>query len=81
MKLLYREAADKWHAIGDYLEIPVGQLNTIAEKNGNDPQKCLLHLFDIWLARIEPPPTWSAMADAVDVVCDPRLAEKVRKME
>jgi len=82
MKLLYKKVADKWRAMGDFLEIPAGQLNIIAEKNGSDPQKCLLHLWDIWLARTEPLPTWSAMADAVDIVSDdPSLVEKVRRMQ
>lgn len=82
MKLLYKEVADKWRAMGDFLEIPAGTLNIIAEKNGSDPQKCLLHLLDIWLARTEPLPTWSAMADAVDMVSeDSSLVEKVRRMQ
>ena len=82
MKLLYKKVADKWRAMGDFLEIPAGTLNIIAEKNGSDPQKCLLHLWDIWLARTEPLPTWSAMADAVDLVSDdPSLVEEVRRMQ
>ena len=81
MTLLYKEVADKWRAIGDFLEIPAGQLSTIAEKNGGNPQKCLLDLLDVWLARLKPRPTWSAMADAVDLVSDPGLAQKVRQME
>ena len=36
----------------------------------------------VWLSRLDPPPTWEAMADAVDVVANnSELAEEVRKME
>lgn len=81
MKLLYKTIPDKWREIGDGLEIPPGELNTIAEKNRDDPRKCLLHLFDVWLARINPLPTWGAMAEAVELVADPGLAAEVRQME
>ena len=81
MKLLYKTIPNKWHEIGDFLEISPGELNTIAEKNGNDPQKCLLQLFDVWLARIDPLPTWGDMAEAVELVADAGLAVKVRQME
>ena len=81
MKLLYKTIPDRWREIGDFLEIPTGELNTIAEKNGNDPKKCLLQLFDVWLARIEPLPTWSDMAEAVELIADAELATKVRQME
>ena len=39
MKLLYKEVADKWRAMGDFLEIPAGTLNIIAEKNGSGAVK------------------------------------------
>ena len=81
MKLLYNTIADKWNALGTYLDIPTETLNIIEEKKGSDPQKCLLDLFDVWLMRLDPPPTWEAMAEAVGVVANPTLAEEVRKME
>lgn len=82
MTLLYNTIADKWHALGTFLEIPTETLNIIDEKEHSDPQKCLLHLFDVWLKRLDPLPTWKAMSDAIGVVAnDPELAEKVRKME
>ena len=82
MKLLYNKIADKWHALGYYLEIPTETLNIIGGKEGSDPQKCLLALFDVWLSRLDPPPTWEAMAEAVGVVANnSKLAEEVRKME
>ena len=81
MTLLYNTIADKWHALGTFLEIPTETLNIIGEKEQSNPQKCLLDLFDVWLKRLDPPPTWEAMADAIGVVANnPELAEKVRKM-
>ena len=81
MKLLYNTIADRWHALGTYLEIPTETLNNIDEKEHSDPQKCLLHLFDVWLTRLDPLPTWESMAEVVGVVANPTLAEEVRKME
>ena len=78
MLLLYREVPDKWDAIGRYLEIRGAELNAIGQKHQNDAHKCLMAMFDEWLAHNNPPPTWEAIADAVEFVQKPNLAMKIR---
>ena len=76
---LYNTVPDKWHPIGIYLEIPEGQLNAIDVKHRGDPQKCLLAMLtESWLPRV-PPPTWAELAEAVEFVGYPDVAQKLRE--
>ena len=71
--------ADKWNPIGIYLEIPEGQLNAIDAKHRGDPQKCLMALLtESWLPRVSPPPTWQEIAEAVEFVGYPDVAQNLR---
>ena len=51
MKELYWTVASKWHSIGTFLEISNEELCMIAERERNDPQKCLMAMLSVWLHR------------------------------
>ena len=71
--------ADKWKPIGIYLEIPEPQLKAIDKQHRGDPQECLMAMLtDSWLPRISPPPTWEEIAEAVEFVGYPDVAQKLR---
>ena len=76
---LYNTVADKWLVIGIYLDIPEAQLMTIGEKNLGDPQKCLMAMLSQWLASINPPPTWQDLAESVEFVGYPDVAQMLRQ--
>ena len=79
LQQLYNTVPDKWHLIGIYLEIPEGQLNAIDAKHRGDPQKCLIAMLtESWLPRVSPPPTWQDLAEAVEFVGYPDVAQKLR---
>ncbi len=78
MKCLYSTVPDKWMDIGWYLEIEGAKLRAIQQQCLNDPQKCLMAMLDVWLARPNPPPTWKAVADAVEVVGRGDVAKEIR---
>ena len=79
LQQLYHTVADKWNPIGIYLEIPEGQLNAIDAKHRGDPQKCLMAMLtESWLPRVNPPPTWQEIAEAVEFVGYPDVAQKLR---
>ena len=79
LQQLYNTVPDKWHPIGIYLEIPEGQLNVIDAKHRGDPQKCLMAMLtESWLPRVSPPPTWEEIAEAVEFVGYPDVAQKLR---
>ena len=79
MKELYSTVASKWHPIGTYLGISDGELNTITEREDGDPQKSLIAMLGIWMQRISPPASWSDIADAVEVIERPDIAQKIRQ--
>ena len=78
MKELYSTVASEWHAIGTYLEISDGELNTIAEEHGN-PKKSLMAMLTVWLQRVSPPASWSDIADAVEVIGRSDIAQQIRQ--
>ena len=79
MKELYSTVASKWRPIGIFLEIPDGELNTIAEREQGDPQKCLMAMLGVWLHRTSPPASWSDIAEAVEVVGMSDIAQQIRQ--
>ncbi len=79
MTCLYYTVPDKWMDIGRFLEIEVARLEAIRLKCLNDPQQCLGAMLDVWLARLNPPPTWEALAEAVEFVGKGNVAQKIRE--
>ena len=70
--------ADKWENTGVLLGIQPGQLNAIKTAE-NLPQNCLREMLKIWLKIISPPPTWLAIAEAVEFLGDQELATRLRR--
>ena len=79
MKELYSTVASEWHPIGTFLEIPDGELNTIAEREQGDPRKCLMAMLGVWLHRTNPPASWSDIAEAVEVVGMSDIAQQIKQ--
>ena len=80
MQQLYTTVPDKWRPIGTYLEIPTAQLNSIEKQYHGNPQECLMAMLtEGWLPRVSPPPTWQEIAEAVEIVGHPDIAQKLRQ--
>ena len=79
MEELYFTVASEWFPIGTFLEIPDGELNTIAQRCHDDPQKCLMAMLSTWLHRTNPPASWPDIASAVQFIgrCD--IAQQIRQ--
>ena len=77
-KELYSMVSDKWEDIGILLGIEPGILVAIKTAENQVPQSCLREMLKIWLKRVPPPPSWSAIADAIDLLGDQNLAEHLR---
>lgn len=77
MDALYHAVADKWKAIGIQLEI--NNLASIETKHRSDPQSCLLEMLEIWLKRVDPPPSWAAIVEALEFLKEEKLAEELRE--
>ena len=79
MDALYHTVADKWEPIGIYLHLPMATLKTITAEHQRDPHKCLIGMLDAWLKRVDPPPTWPAIVEAVEFLGEEQLARELRK--
>ena len=79
MNALYHTVADKWEPIGIYLHLPMATLRTIAAEHQHDPHKCLIGVLEVWLKRVDPPPIWFAIIEAMEFLGEERLAERLRK--
>jgi len=73
------EARAKWYDIGIELKLSIGTLNTIRE---DFPQAadCLREMCINWLKRINPSPSWAALAKALESppVGEGHLAQQLR---
>ena len=77
VKELYSTVSDKWEDIGILLGIEPGRLNAIKTAE-NLPQSCLREMLKIWLNRVSPPPSWAAIAEAVELLGEQSLADQLR---
>ena len=81
LRMLLRElrrVADKWEDIGIELRIEEGQLMKIKLDNADKCEACLREMLRVWLHCVAPPPSWSAMADALDEVEQQDIATHLR---
>ena len=79
MKALYNTVADKWEPIGIYLHLPMATLKAIVEERQHDPHKCLIGMLEVWLKRLDPLPTWSALIEAVKFLGEEQLGRELRE--
>ena len=75
---LYNKATNKWKDIGIQLDIDEGQLDEIKSDTSSDSRACLREMLIVWLRRVDPPPSWSAIAEAIDFLGDKELASHLR---
>ena len=78
IKELYTRASDKWEDIGILLGIDPGRLDAIKSAENNTPQSCLREMLKIWVTRVSPPPSWAAIAEAIEQIGDQQLAVELR---
>ena len=76
-KELLTKAADKWGNIGILLGIELGRQDAI-KATENQPQNRLREMLKIWLNRVTPPSSWSAIAETIDLLGDQKFADHLR---
>ena len=74
------DVCTKWYHIGVELRLSEGTLSAIRTQF-SDLTDCLTEMCTKWLKRIDPPPTWDALANAVESpsVGEEYLAQQLRK--
>ena len=76
MDALYHTVTDKWEHVGIYLYLP---MRAIAAEHQTNPYKCLMRMLEVWLKRVDPPPTWSSIIEAVEFLGEEQLARDLRE--
>ena len=79
IKELYTTASDKWEFIGLLLGIKQSRLNTIKAAQSKVPENCLREMLDVWLKSVSPPPSWAAIAEAIEFLGDQQLATSLKR--
>ena len=80
LKDIFKElfpVATYWKTIGTLLGIPGHILDKI-KSNEERVDECLREMLSEWLKQIDPPPTWTALAEAVEVI-DKSKAQRLRE--
>ena len=75
LKELLSKVSANWKYIGLILGLKEGDLSAI-KSDHHDAKRCFREMLRLWLKQIEPPPTWSAIIDAMEYES---LAEELRK--
>ena len=68
----------KWQNIGIFLEVDPHRLESIKTAEHHDTQNCLREMLQIWLKKINPSPSWSAITDALERLGEEQLAHGLR---
>ena len=71
-------AVDKWKEIGQALDIPMGQLNSVTT---TDPILCYADVLNWWQRNGSPPYTWATIIDALraPIVGEVQLAHELEE--
>lgn len=78
LKELYSHVSDKWQDIGSLLGIGQGDLSVIKANFGTNDGPCLCEVLKMWLKRASPPPSWSAIIDAMEQLGESELASQLK---
>ena len=73
-----RKVANEWDDIGIELDIEEGQLRQINVDKGGDSKACLREMLRVWLSCVAPPPSWLAMAVALDTLGHQDIATQLK---
>ena len=78
LRELINKVDSKLENIGILLRIESHRLKSVKKAECNDPQNCLREMLNIWLNKINPPPSWSVITDALECIGDEQLARDLR---
>ena len=78
LRELIKKVDSKWENIGILLEIESHRLESIKTEEHHNTQNCLREMLKIWLKMINPPPSWSAITNALECIGDEQLARDLR---
>lgn len=79
LKELSSEVSADWEDIGLYLELKPHILHRIKGDNQQSCKKCFREMIKAWFQQVDPPPSWSAIIEAIENLEYESLAHELRK--
>ena len=67
----------KWKLFGVLLKVPPSSLNVIEAKHPHNPQQGLMEMLELWQKRVNPPPSWDIVIEALQDLEEEQLAAKL----
>ena len=81
LKLLQKELykiAKKWEDIGIQLDIDDDLLGKVKSDNHGDSKNCLREMLRIWVKNMDPQPSWTDLAEALKVLEEDEVAQRLK---
>ena len=80
MKMLHEtNACNRWKFFGVMLKFKLSYLETVATECNQRPEDCLMKVLERWLNRVNPPPSWSMLIEALQTVGEEAIAFELKK--
>ena len=73
-----RFVSSAWESIGVELDIEDSNLRQIESDYSDDSRACLREMLRMWLNRVDPPPSWSAIVEALDNLGYGDLSQRIK---
>jgi len=78
MPVLCRSAVpSKWKLFGVLLRVPPSSLDNIEVKYPLNPQQGLMEMLKLWQKKVDPPPSWDSVIEALKDLEEEQLACKL----
>ena len=78
MPILCRSSVpSKWKLFGVLLKVPPSSLDNIEAKHPHNPQQGLMEMLELWQKRVNPPPSWDIVIEALQDLDEEQLATKL----
>ena len=78
MPILCRSSVpSKWKLFGLLLKVPPSSLDNIEAKYPRNPQEGLMEMLKIWQKKVNPPPSWDTVIEALKDLEEAQLALKL----
>ena len=78
LKELSGRLSSIWEDVGLCLGLSPESLDIIKRDNPSDSRSCFREMIKQWFRRVDPPPSWGAIIEAVDVLGREVLAKNLR---
>ena len=78
MPILCRSSVpSKWKLFGVLLKVRPSSLDTIEAKYPHNPQQGLMEMLKLWQKKVNPPPSWDTVIEALQNLEEEQLALKL----